>query len=47
MWLLAVNGIVYVTLGIVTGRFRHKLLPIYPGDVIHDVGRPRRLPGSS
>src|SRR5512146_592850 len=28
MWVLVVNGIVYVTLGIVTGRFHHKLLPI-------------------
>jgi thiosulfate reductase cytochrome b subunit len=38
MWLLAINGIVYVTLGIVTGRFRRKLLPIRPRDVIHDLG---------
>ncbi|MBV9628977.1 MAG: cytochrome b/b6 domain-containing protein [Xanthobacteraceae bacterium] len=38
MWLLVVNGIVYVTLGLVTGRFRRKLLPIYPSDVLHDVG---------
>src|SRR5258708_5887199 len=28
MWLLAVNGIVYVALGLATGRFRSKLLPI-------------------
>jgi len=38
MWLLVVNGIVYMTLGIVTGRFRRKLLPIYPSDLRHDVG---------
>jgi thiosulfate reductase cytochrome b subunit len=37
MWLLVINGIVYVTLGIVTGRFRRKLLPIYPSDVIADA----------
>jgi thiosulfate reductase cytochrome b subunit len=37
MWLLVVNGIVYVTLGIVTGRFRRKLLPIRPGEVIADA----------
>jgi thiosulfate reductase cytochrome b subunit len=37
MWLLAVNGIVYVALGIVTGRFRRKLLPITPGAVIADT----------
>src|SRR5579864_1765543 len=38
MWLLVVNGIVYVTLGIATGRFRRKLLPIRPGDVVRDLG---------
>ena len=37
MWLLVINGIVYVTLGIVTGRFRRKLLPIYPRAVLSDV----------
>jgi len=37
MWVLVINGIVYVTLGIVTGRFRRKLLPIYPSDVVADV----------
>jgi thiosulfate reductase cytochrome b subunit len=37
MWLLAVNGLVYVTLGIVTGRFRRKLVPIRPGDVLADA----------
>ena len=30
MWLLAVNGLVYIALGIATGRFRRKLLPIRP-----------------
>ena len=38
MWLLVVNGIVYVTLGIVTGRFRAKLFPIRPREVLHDLG---------
>jgi thiosulfate reductase cytochrome b subunit len=36
MWLLVINGIVYVTLGIVTGRFRRKFLPIRPRDVVAD-----------
>ncbi|HUC50769.1 MAG TPA: cytochrome b/b6 domain-containing protein [Xanthobacteraceae bacterium] len=36
MWLLAVNLIVYVTLGIATGRFRQKLFPIRPRDVWND-----------
>ena len=39
MWLFVVNGIVYVTLGIATGRFRRKLLPIRPRDVIGDADR--------
>jgi thiosulfate reductase cytochrome b subunit len=37
MWLLVLNGIVYVTLGILTGRFRRKLFPIRPRDVLHDL----------
>ena len=37
MWLLMVNGLVYLTLGFVTGRFRRKLLPITPGGVIADT----------
>src|SRR5215471_7888269 len=37
MWVVVINGIVYVTLGIATGRFRRKLLPIRPGDVIADM----------
>jgi thiosulfate reductase cytochrome b subunit len=36
MWLLVVNGIVYVTLGLATGRFRVKLLPIRPREVVRD-----------
>ena len=37
MWLLVINGIVYVALGILTGRFRRKLLPIHPSEVVGDV----------
>src|SRR6202023_2301197 len=37
MWLLMVNGLVYLTLGLATGRFRKKLLPISPGGVISDT----------
>jgi len=36
MWLLVINGIVYITLGIATGRFRRKFLPIRPHDVVND-----------
>lgn len=37
MWLLAINGIVYVTLGIMTGRFRRKFWPISPRAVVADI----------
>jgi thiosulfate reductase cytochrome b subunit len=37
MWLLVINGLVYVTLGIATGRFRRKLFPIRPTEVFHDL----------
>jgi thiosulfate reductase cytochrome b subunit len=37
MWILMVNGIVYVTLGIATGRFRRKLTPISPSAVLADT----------
>jgi len=37
MWVLAVNGAVYVALGFLTGRFRRKFLPIRPSDVIADA----------
>jgi len=37
MWLLVINGIVYVTLGLATGRFRRKLLPITPSAVLADA----------
>ncbi len=37
MWVLVINGLVYLTLGLATGRFRRKLLPIYPSQVFADV----------
>src|SRR5580700_7169933 len=37
MWLLMVNGLVYLTLGLLTGRFRKKLLPITPQGVLSDA----------
>ena len=36
MWLLVINGVVYVALGILTGRFRRKLFPISPREVWRD-----------
>lgn len=37
MWLLAVNGLVYLLLGVLTGRFQRKLVPIHPGEVLSDA----------
>jgi thiosulfate reductase cytochrome b subunit len=37
MWLLVVNGVTYVALGLATGRFRRKLLPIHPHEVVRDL----------
>jgi thiosulfate reductase cytochrome b subunit len=37
MWLLMVNGLIYLTLGLLTGRFRKKLLPITPQGVLSDA----------
>jgi thiosulfate reductase cytochrome b subunit len=37
MWLLVINGLVYVTLGVLTGRFRRKLFPVYPREVLRDL----------
>src|SRR5262249_23941392 len=37
MWLLVINGIFYVVLGLLTGRFRKKLLPVRPSELIADA----------
>jgi thiosulfate reductase cytochrome b subunit len=37
MWLLVINGLVYLTLGLVTGRFRRKLVPIRAREVGADI----------
>jgi thiosulfate reductase cytochrome b subunit len=38
MWILAINGLIYLIYGFVTGRFRQKLFPIRPAEVIAAVG---------
>lgn len=43
MWLLVVNGLAYLTYGIVTGRFRRKLLPLRFGDIVATVRDALRL----
>src|SRR5262245_31590557 len=37
MWLLVANGIVYLMVGLFTGRLRRKLLPVRPREVIDDL----------
>src|SRR5262245_1915431 len=37
MWLLAANGLVYLAVGLLTGRLQRMLLPIRPGAVIADL----------
>lgn len=37
MWLLMINGLAYIVTGLVTGRFRRKLLPISPSSVVADL----------
>ena len=42
MWLLAINGLIYVAYGVFSGHFRRKLLPISPGAVFRDIGQALR-----
>ena len=37
MWILMINGLVYLALGILSGRFRRKLFPIWPSEVLRDL----------
>jgi len=42
MWLLVINGLVYVGYGIVSGHFRRRLFPVTPRAVIRDVAEALR-----
>jgi thiosulfate reductase cytochrome b subunit len=37
MWFLVINGMAYLAYGFSTGRFREKLLPIRPSDVVRTI----------
>lgn len=37
MWILMLNGLAYLAYGLVTGRFRRKLLPIRVRNILNDV----------
>jgi thiosulfate reductase cytochrome b subunit len=38
MWLLFISITVYVIYGVVSGHFRKKFLPIWPSQILHDIG---------
>jgi len=37
MWVLAANGLIYLAYGLASGRFRRKLFPIRPKEVLRDA----------
>jgi thiosulfate reductase cytochrome b subunit len=37
MWFFGINGLVYLTYGLATNRFRERLLPIRPRDIVKTV----------
>jgi thiosulfate reductase cytochrome b subunit len=37
MWFFAINGLIYLIYGLTTGRFRERLYPIRPKDLVHTV----------
>ncbi|HEY4069038.1 MAG TPA: cytochrome b/b6 domain-containing protein [Burkholderiaceae bacterium] len=43
MWLLAVNGLVYLAYGIASGHFRRHFLPVTPHAVAHDLSLAARF----
>lgn len=43
MWVLAVNGLAYLIYGLATGRFRQRLFPIRPREVLEVVRETLRL----
>jgi thiosulfate reductase cytochrome b subunit len=38
MWILTLNGLVYIVYGLATGRFRRMLFPIHPRALLADIG---------
>jgi thiosulfate reductase cytochrome b subunit len=38
MWIFVINGLVYLTYGIATGRFRQKLFPLSVSEILATVG---------
>ncbi len=38
MWIFVLNGLAYLSYGIATGRFRRKLLPVSPRELLKTIG---------
>ncbi|WP_083444629.1 cytochrome b/b6 domain-containing protein [Herbaspirillum rhizosphaerae] len=36
MWLLAINGVIYLLLNLLTGRAQRKFFPLHPKEILHD-----------
>ena len=43
MWILMINGLIYLIYGFATGRFRRKLFPITPREVLAEIGNALRF----
>lgn len=43
MWVLVLNGLCYLAYGLLTGRFRRKFLPVWPGAVLREIGAALRF----
>jgi thiosulfate reductase cytochrome b subunit len=43
MWILMINGLFYLGYGLASGRFRRKLWPISPRQIIADIGSALRF----
>jgi thiosulfate reductase cytochrome b subunit len=43
MWIFVLNGLAYLTYGVATGRFRRKLFPVSPREIIHTVSEALRF----
>jgi thiosulfate reductase cytochrome b subunit len=42
MWLLAINGLVYLAYGVASGHLRRKMLPLAPSAVLREIGQALR-----
>lgn len=38
MWLLAINGLIYLIVNLVSGRLQRRFFPVSPKGVLHDLG---------